>query len=195
MMRGENMAYKEVKDDNPNEDDNSIIWDPQAEGEFIEGTYVDVEEEVGAYNSNLYSFEDGDKTIKVWGSKVLDGLMKKVSIGNKIMIKYMGIKKGKKQRYKDYKVFEDDGTNGDDAESSEQENDDFEVKDPDAANQIENYINTIRNVKGKDHDVTAWEIINLAEAEDLPKDDMLRLKEQLAEFVKGKKIPQGEEPK
>jgi hypothetical protein len=189
----EKMAYKEVKGDEPKKDDNEILWEPEAEGEFMEGTYIEKEEDVGKFKSNMYDFKDGDKTIKVWGSKILDDLMDKVELKSKIMIKFNGTGNGKNGPYKKYRVFEDDGTDDPDESAEPTKDDDFEVKDSDAANQIENYMNRIRKIKGNE-EVTAWEIINFAELEELPKDDMQRLKLQLAELVKAKKIPQGEKP-
>lgn len=194
------MAYKEVKDDNPNEDDNSIIWDPQNEGDFIEGIYVEKEEEVGNFNSNMYHFNSDGQIIKVWGSTVLDGLMKKVGLNSKVMIKYGGIK-GKKNKYKTFRVFEDENYK---APSQEPEHEpesevpdqplDAEKTDAEAMNQIEHYQNLIQTIKGKDHEPTYWDIRTLAEAEELPAADMERLEKQLARLIVTKKIKKGVKP-
>jgi hypothetical protein len=181
------MAYKEVKDDNPNEEDGSEIWKPEAVGEFLEGIYTELEEEVGIHDSNLYSFDSDGTLIKVWGSKVLDGLMNRISIGSKVKVVFDGIGKGKKQRYKKYRVFVDDEA-GEDTTTESTQGDDV---DGDALNEIEHYMDVIRKVRGKEHNPTAVEIINVAEAEELKGEDMERLKLQLAKLVKAGKIADG----
>lgn len=47
-------------------------------------------ESVGEYKSNLYRIQDGDEIINVWGKKQLDSLMDLVSLGDKIILRYVG---------------------------------------------------------------------------------------------------------
>ncbi len=82
------------------------MWEPEAIGESIQGIYIEKEENVGQYKSNLYYIktEDGEK--KIWGSTVLDDLMAKVPLGSEVLITYQGKQPSKTGRnpWKDYKV-------------------------------------------------------------------------------------------
>jgi hypothetical protein len=83
------------------------MWEPEAIGESIQGIYIEKEEDVGQYRSNLYTIktkEEGEK--KFWGSTVLDDLMGKVALGSEVLITYQGKQPSKKGKnpWKDYKV-------------------------------------------------------------------------------------------
>lgn len=81
------------------------IWNPE-EGAEISGIYLGVQEAVGENESNLYSIESENKQIGVWGSKVLDGKMMGIKVGQEIKIKFMGrIKPEKGREYKSYEVY------------------------------------------------------------------------------------------
>lgn len=83
----------------------SEVWKPE-EGEEISGIYLGVQKEVGMNASNLYKIECGEKTLSVWGSKVLDDAMLSVKEGQEVKIKFMGkIKPEKGKEYKSYEVF------------------------------------------------------------------------------------------
>lgn len=89
------------------EKDKDNMWEPAAVGESIKGIYIEKEEDVGQYKSNLYtvkSKEEGE--VKFWGSKVLDELMRKVPLGHEVLITYQGTQPSKKGKnpWKDYKV-------------------------------------------------------------------------------------------
>lgn len=91
------MAYEEV---NPN------IWRPEREGELIEGVLTNVQQDVGANESKLYTIESALGITNVWGSTVLDSRMAVVKVGDKVRITYqgLGIKKGGKNPPKMFKV-------------------------------------------------------------------------------------------
>ena len=68
----------------------SETWNPE-EGEEISGIYLGLQAEVGENKSNLYAIETAPgKTINVWGSKVLDGKMLGVKVGQEVRIKFNG---------------------------------------------------------------------------------------------------------
>ncbi|RAP51687.1 MAG: hypothetical protein BZ138_04580 [Methanosphaera sp. rholeuAM270] len=69
---------------------NEDTWFPE-EGEKLEGTLVEKLENIGKYESNLYKIKVDDKIMKVWGKKQLDTLMELTSVGDKIIITYVGL--------------------------------------------------------------------------------------------------------
>jgi len=97
--------WKEVKRDEA-EQEKTITWEPEIIGETLQGTYIDLEEDVGQYKSNLYTIKTSEGEVKVWGSKVLDELMKKVDLGLEVRITYNGKQPSKsgKNPWKDFKV-------------------------------------------------------------------------------------------
>jgi hypothetical protein len=97
--------WKEVKRDET-EIEKPAFWEPEAVGETLQGTYIDLEEDVGQFSSKLYTIKTAKGEIKVWGSTVLDELMKKVDIGMEVRITYKGKQpsKGGKNPWKDFKV-------------------------------------------------------------------------------------------
>jgi hypothetical protein len=98
-------GWKEVKRDEA-ELEKPITWEPEIIGETLQGTYIDLEENMGQYKSNLYTIKTSEGEVKVWGSKVLDELMKKVDLGLEIRITYNGKQPSKtgKNPWKDFKV-------------------------------------------------------------------------------------------
>jgi hypothetical protein len=89
------------------EKEKSVIWEPEISGDSIQGIYIEKEEEVGQFSSNLYTIKtDQDVEMKIWGSTVLDELMKKVPMGHEVRITYQGKQPSKsgKKAWKDYKV-------------------------------------------------------------------------------------------
>ncbi len=82
------------------------MWEPDAIGESIQGKYIDKEEGVGQFKSNLYTVRTQEGEIKVWGSTVLDNLMEKVPLSREVKIIFQGKKPSKtgKNPWKDYKV-------------------------------------------------------------------------------------------
>ena len=96
----------EVKKDE-DEKEQTKMWEPEAIGESIQGIYIDKEEDVGQYKSNLYTIKNGkNEEIKFWGSTVLDDLMEKVPLSNEVKIIFQGKQPSKngKNFWKDYKV-------------------------------------------------------------------------------------------
>lgn len=83
----------------------SEVWKPE-EGEEISGIYLGVQKEVGTNASNLYKIECEEKTLSVWGSKILDDAMLSVKEGQGVKIKFKGkVKPEKGNEYKTYEVF------------------------------------------------------------------------------------------
>lgn len=71
------------------------IWKPEKEGEKMKGVLLNMESDIGANNSKLYTLEVEGKPVGVWGSTVLDPKMVAMKKGNLIEIVYLG--KGKAQ--------------------------------------------------------------------------------------------------
>lgn len=83
------------------------MWEPEAVGESIEGSYIDKEEDVGQYKSNLYTIKNKEgEEVKFWGSTVLDDLMGKVPLSSEVKIIFQGKQPSKSGRnpWKDYQV-------------------------------------------------------------------------------------------
>ncbi len=97
--------WKEVKRDEE-EKEKTKFWEPEVIGETLQGTYIDLEENVGQFKSNLYTLRTNEGEVKVWGSTVLDGLMDKVDMGLEIRITFNGKQPSKsgKNPWKDFKV-------------------------------------------------------------------------------------------
>jgi hypothetical protein len=97
--------WKEVKKDE-DEVEKPTFWEPEAIGETLQGKYIDLEEDVGQFKSNLYTLKTSKGEMKIWGSKVLDELMKKVNLGWEVRITFNGKQPSKsgKNPWKDFKV-------------------------------------------------------------------------------------------
>jgi len=86
----------------------SPTWDYQTEGpgSSITGVLTRIEHEVGPNASTLYTLQkESGEFISVWGSTVLDARLGNLTIGEEIMINYLGKAKGQKGK-KDYHNFE-----------------------------------------------------------------------------------------
>ena len=97
--------WKEVKRDEE-EKEETKFWEPEVIGETLQGTYIDLEENVGQFKSNLYTIRTSEGEVKVWGSTVLDGLMEKVDMGLEVRITFNGKQPSKsgKNPWKDFKL-------------------------------------------------------------------------------------------
>ena len=65
-------------------------WNPDVTDDEIMGIFIEKKESVGEYKSNLYKIQNGDEIVNVWGKKHLDSLMDLVSVGDKIILRYVG---------------------------------------------------------------------------------------------------------
>lgn len=62
----------------------------------LEGVLIDKHSEVGENKSWLYIFRKADGTeVSMWGSTILDDLMKQVSVGQEARVTFIGVKKNK----------------------------------------------------------------------------------------------------
>ncbi|WP_321421738.1 hypothetical protein [uncultured Methanobacterium sp.] len=97
--------WTEVKRDE-DEVEKPTFWEPEAVGESLQGKYIDLEENVGKFKSNLYTIRTNEGEIKIWGSTVLDELMRKVNLNNEVRITFNGKQPSKsgKNPWKDFKV-------------------------------------------------------------------------------------------
>lgn len=86
------------------EDIEQEFWIPEKENDAVEGIYLSSQSEVGENKAMVYNLEKDGKITSVWGSKVLDQKMKLCRFGEDIKIIYLGIKKGDKRDYKDFKI-------------------------------------------------------------------------------------------
>ena len=81
-------------------------WDFNKKDTF-EGVFVEKREGIGQNNSNLYIFEGKDNTqYGVWGSTILDARLSNLSVGEEVVIFYLGIEASEKtdREYNNYKV-------------------------------------------------------------------------------------------
>jgi len=82
-------------------------WNPEEEPELI-GVFLNAEENVGANNSMLYTFErpDGSR-VGVWGSAILDSRMKNLTVGEEVKIVYKGKVRSERtgRVYKNFEVY------------------------------------------------------------------------------------------
>ena len=90
-----NTVEKEVTDKMTFEEIQTGAWKPENKGDEIIGVLINVEKDVGANSSMVYSIEVENKSISVWGSTVLDSKMVAAKIGDKVKIVYDGL--GEKQ--------------------------------------------------------------------------------------------------
>lgn len=82
---------------------NPGVWKPEKDGDSIEGTLIDKEQNIGKNNSWLYHLDDGNKKTTVWGCAVLDERMKFVQIGQLIKITF--VKKTKSKAGRDLNIY------------------------------------------------------------------------------------------
>lgn len=85
------------------------VWDYKAlgKGAEFEGIYLSKEENVGENNSNLYSFEDKNRTFtQIWGSTLLDTRFKNLQPGEEVKIVYLGVEQSEKRKGKTYHNFQ-----------------------------------------------------------------------------------------
>jgi hypothetical protein len=82
------------------------FWVPEEKGDEISGVYLGFKEDIGQNKSRLYSIENEEGKMNVWGSKVLDGKMMIIKIGQQVKIVFLGrVKSEGKKEYKGYDVF------------------------------------------------------------------------------------------
>jgi hypothetical protein len=89
-------------------------------GSSVAGVLINIERELGPWAQNYYIIknipikyswditttkENNGETLGIWGNKLLDRILKKVSIGEYIIINYLGKAKGQFGK-KDYHYFE-----------------------------------------------------------------------------------------
>lgn len=79
------------------------IWNPII-GEEIKGIYVDKLENQGKYESNLYKIETKKEIYSIWGSFHLNSLLELVSLGDCVLIRYVGLRKTKNHNMKFYEL-------------------------------------------------------------------------------------------
>jgi hypothetical protein len=98
--------WVEVTKDEEEKKEKVNMWDPSAAGESIQGIYIDKEEDVGQYKSNMYTLKTSDGEVKFWGSTVLDNLMEKVPFSSEVRVTFQGTQPSKSGRnpWKDYRV-------------------------------------------------------------------------------------------
>lgn len=86
MENNELDGYEQVQKDE------GEIWKPENEGDILKGVYIQKEDEKGPKkNSRLYTIETKPGCLSlIWGAKLLDELMDKISIGTPIAIVYKG---------------------------------------------------------------------------------------------------------
>lgn len=107
------MVFKKVGEDLP------PIWQPENDGDSIEGILKQAKSDIGKNKSMLYTIEVDGELKSVWGSKVLDDKMLHVAVGDLIKITYGGYNDPDKEDYKKFTV-EKDTPEEDSKEESEE---------------------------------------------------------------------------
>ncbi len=82
------------------------MWDINSHN-VIQGILKEVRHDIGQNNSSVYTLDTENGMFDFWGSTVLDTRLKNVSIGQKVRIRYEGIKTNPNsgREYKDFKVW------------------------------------------------------------------------------------------
>lgn len=96
-----------IEDEETKEIGQEDLWDWE-ENKFMVGVFIEVEEDVGDYDSNMYTLElrSGER-VRFWGNSILDKRLSTCTFGEEIAIKFDGIKESDKtgRDYKHFKVF------------------------------------------------------------------------------------------
>ena len=79
------------------------FWNPEVNDE-IEGILVDKLCDVGRYNSKLYKIHCEEGEILVWGKTQLDALMDLTEIGDKILLRYVGLELVNEKKKKKFEL-------------------------------------------------------------------------------------------
>ena len=66
-------------------------WEPELHEE-LEGILIEKLDNMGIYHNKLYKIQKGNEIINVWGKKQLDSIMETARIGDKIILRYVGVK-------------------------------------------------------------------------------------------------------
>jgi len=69
------------------------FWNPQKDGDSLEGTYTKKKEKFGSNKSKVYFLDCDGQEKAIWGSTVLDDKMDYCQIGEKIRITFKGYEK------------------------------------------------------------------------------------------------------
>jgi hypothetical protein len=106
MEQDKNLLENEKPTEKQYEDVEQTFWNPEKEGDSIEGIYLSKQEEVGENKATVYNIETPEKqVIGVWGSTVIDQKMKLISSGDDIRIIFEGrVKPEKGKEYKSFKI-------------------------------------------------------------------------------------------
>ena len=88
-----NDGFKEVTAD---------AWKPEQEGDSITGVYQHMEERSGDI-SEKYFLKCGEEDIFVWGSTILNSIMKRIKVGQEVRITFKG--KGTTKTGRDLNIY------------------------------------------------------------------------------------------
>lgn len=80
-----------------------IFWKPEL-NDTLKGVLIEKLENVGRYNSNLYKIQSGLNVVCVWGRFHLDSIMEAASVGDMILLRYVGLTKTKNHQMKKYEL-------------------------------------------------------------------------------------------
>lgn len=78
-------------------------WNP-SENDELEGVLVDKLDDIGIYRSKLYKIKQDDMIVNVWGKTQLDSIMELAQIGDKILLRYLGVKQVNDYEMKMYEL-------------------------------------------------------------------------------------------
>lgn len=78
-------------------------WEPELHEE-IEGILIEKLDNMGIYHNKLYKIQKGNEIINVWGKKQLDSIMEAARIGDRIILRYVGVKQVNEYEMKLYEL-------------------------------------------------------------------------------------------
>jgi len=77
----------------------------EVEGDAISGKLISIEDSM-SYDNKVYKLQTDDGLMTVFGTTVLDRIMKSIEVGTDIKIVYKGLQESKEKGYQPYKLFE-----------------------------------------------------------------------------------------
>jgi hypothetical protein len=67
------------------------VFEPKENGDSVEGVLIKIQHEVGQQKKTLYTLENKENVMSVWGTVVLDNRMIGIKVGQPIKIEYIGL--------------------------------------------------------------------------------------------------------
>lgn len=92
---------------------NADAWSPENVGDSITGVYLGTQHDVGPNNSQMHNIRTADGDKGVWGSTVLDGRFKQVTVNDIVRVTYLGLSTKSSPGKKPFKLWKLESKPGD----------------------------------------------------------------------------------